>query len=215
MAIIFALYQLVAILTFHAIFYEKQLVPTDSHALLHSKIVLIPILGSSYAFIHRVCFQPVVLCFSYLLLMLFSDTSTFKDYKQIPDGIVNPRSWQHICMFVLISICLLENILTCLCRMFFFTDTSLMRISIWGSTLWQGPLLELTLKFYLSAAFVMDSHDSAISATSFVGCFVFIILIILRFYKTLSSYVWADLAELFYECIGFLLYIFILIGQVF
>eukprot|EP01022_Parablepharisma_sp_SALTPOND_P000405 TRINITY_DN101_c0_g1_i2.p1 TRINITY_DN101_c0_g1~~TRINITY_DN101_c0_g1_i2.p1 ORF type:complete len:777 (+),score=60.55 TRINITY_DN101_c0_g1_i2:976-3306(+) len=52
------------------------------------------------------------------------------------------------------------------------------------------------------------------SITAFIICFAFLVLIAVRFYKTISAYFWADLASLFYETLAFFLYGYNLLGHV-
>ena len=49
---------------------------------------------------------------------------------------------------------------------------------------------------------------------SLIACVMYAALVGLRLWKTISSYFWADLAELYYETLGFLFQFFITIYHV-
>jgi len=213
--IICAFYQLVLIITLYAILSKHQLIPTEAQNLFSAKDFLIPVISNSYSFIARVCLQPVVIAFCYLLMLFIRPAAEYSEYKNIPYHILEPSGTMHIVLFTLITVCLLENIILSLCRIFFFTDFTLLKVHIWATNDWQAHIFELIFKTYLSTIFIFDPYDSVIASTSFIACFGYAILIFLRFYRTVSAYLLADLAELFYECLVAFLYIFIIFDQVF
>lgn len=215
-AVLFTFYQIVVFTTLYIIVCGYQLIPTESQSLFSAKDFLIPALATSYSFITRICLQPLMACFCYLILIFINTDSTeFADYKQIPSDYIIANSDLHYTLIGLVTICLLENLLINICRIFFFTDYTLLRVYIWATNDWQSPLLELIMKLYLSAIFILDPHDSAITGCSIAASLGYLLLISLRFYKTISAYLLADLTELFYETLTACLYIFICIYRVF
>lgn len=213
--IIFIFYQIVLIVTVYIILSNYELIPTEAQTLFSTKDFVIPVICNCYSFITRVCFQPVVICFCYLLMLFINPDTKYSEYKQIPSQLMVTSSTNHIILFVLITVCLFENVILWLCRIFFFTDLTFLRIYIWATSDWQPALFDLIFKTFLSAIFILDSNDTAITATSLIASLGYLILIFLRFYKTVSAYLLADLIELFYECLVLLLYMFIVIDQVF
>jgi len=214
-SIVFAIYQIVVFTSLYVILCGYQLIPTESQNLFSAKNILLPILTSCFSVIHRVCLQPVMVCFSYLLLLFFEPNPIFAEYKDISSTFITANSDIHYVLFALISVCLVENIFLNLIQILFFTDFTLLKIYIWSTNDWQNPLLELIMKLYVSGIFIFDSNDSVLTPTSFVACLGYLALIFIRFYRVVSHYPWADVTELFYESMTASLYAFILAEQVF
>jgi len=213
--ILFAFYQVILFICLYIILCGYQLIPTESQSLFSAKNMLLPIISGCFSVIHRICLQPVMVCFSYLLLLFFNPNPVFADYKDISSNFITARTDTHFILFAFITVCLLENIFVNLIQILFFTDFTILKVYIWSTNDWQNPLLELIMKLYLSGIFILDPNDSALTATSFVACLGYLGLILIRFYKIVSAYSWADTVELFYESITVCLYAFIIVSQVF